>query len=203
MKKFFIAGMLLFLAFGMTVNVHASLIPATYDLISSLGNGSWIEILNGGHGGPGSTIIAIGPGWALTGTLSSVPVASTGLWQYQSAYQINLAIVAPGAWGEAVQISNVSGTNLSRRDNGKLEWHFTFTGYDNENSSIPIHFTAHFDSITPTPVSGITYFDFDPFLHGGSPLSQLTMQIVPIPAAAWLLGSGLIGLVVIRRRMKK
>ena len=34
-------------------------------------------------------------------------------------------------------------------------------------------------------------------------IKQDMLTVVPIPAAAWLLGSGLIGLVVIRRRMKK
>lgn len=205
MKKSFILGMLFFLAFGLTVNAHALLTPGTYNLLSDLGNGSWVELLNWKITGPESTFIASATNskWLFAGTLSSFGPASTP-WQSQSTGQINLAIVAPNpaAWGEAVQISNVSGTKLSRVESGKLEWQFTFTGYDNENPSIPINFTAHFDNITPTPGSGVTYFDMNPFMHGGSTLSQLTMQVVPIPAAAWLLGSGLIGLVVIRRRKR-
>ena len=41
--------------------------------------------------------------------------------------------------------------------------------------------------------------------HAGDPLylRQDMLVVVPIPAAAWLLGSGLLGLVVIRRRIKK
>ena len=203
MKKSFILGMLLFLAFGLAVNAHALLTPGTYDLLSGLGNGSWVELFNWKNGGaPESTFIASATNsqWLFTGTLSSFAPASTAPWQYQSTGQINLGIVAPGAWGEAVQISNVSGTKFSKWDNGNLEWQFTFTGYDNENPSIPILFTGHFNSIPPG--SG-TYFDLSPSMHGGSTLSQLDMQIAaPIPAAAWLLGSGLIGLVVIRRRMR-
>jgi hypothetical protein len=42
-------------------------------------------------------------------------------------------------------------------------------------------------AISPPSTGGINYQDYT----------------VPIPAAAWLLGSGLVGLVAIRRRMKK
>ena len=50
--------------------------------------------------------------------------------------------------------------------------------------------------------TGSWYFDFDPnpdpaFRIGGD------AQVVPIPAAFWLLGSGLVGLVGIRRRLQK
>ncbi len=201
MKKAIILGLFLFLAFGPAPNAQALLTPGTYDLLAGLGNGSWVEIFNFDNGVPKTTFNATASNsqWLFTGTLSSFGAASSP-WQSQSSGQINLAVVAPGAWGEAVQIANVSGTKFSRVDSGKLEWEFTFTGYDNENPSIPILFTAHFDSITPTPASGVTYFDLTPVMHGGSTLSRLDMQVVPIPAAGWLLASGLVGLVAIRRR---
>jgi hypothetical protein len=206
MKKLILYGMVLLFALGITVNANGGLVPGTYDLLTALGNGSWNEVLLGAHGVTGNDILATGPGWALTGELVSVAAYSPFNlpWQYQSIYNIGIAITVPGTWGEAISVSNVSGTNLSKRDgSGKLAWHFTFTGYDTENPSIPIYFTADFDSITPTPLSGVTYYNDNKTLHGGSPLSQLTMQIVPIPAAAWFLGSGLLGLVAIRRKVKK
>jgi hypothetical protein len=200
MKRCIPVILLVVLAIGLAVNAQASLTAGTYDLISSLGNGTWNEILLGAHGVPGNQFLAGGPGWLLLGTLQSVVPASSGSWQYQSTYSINSAMVVPGAWGEAIQISNVAATNLSRRDNqGKLAWELTFTGYDAQNPGIPIVIKAGFDSIG----SGAVYYNDNTTLHGGSPFSAITMQVVPIPAAVWLLGSGLLGLVAIRRRFKK
>ncbi len=58
-------------------------------------------------------------------------------------------------------------------------------------------YQLHFDLYYPTTAANgkpVTYFA--PFSHDAS--SQ-----VPIPAAAWLLGSGLLGLVAVRRRFRK
>ena len=204
MKRLIITcAMVLLVTLGAAGNGKAALVPGTYDLLTLLGNGSWNETLQGAHGVPGNDVIATGPGWVLTGELVSVAFASSP-WQYQTIYNIGIAITVPGVWGEAVSISNVSGTNLSRRDaNGKLEWEFTFSGYDPGNPQL-IDFVARFDSIPPvTPTTGVTYYNDNVALHGGSPLAQLTMHIAPVPAAVWLLGSGLIGLVAIRRRVMK
>jgi len=203
MRKSLLVGFVILLIVGFSPNARATLTPGTYDLISLLGNGSWDETLNGAHGVPGNSIIATGPGWTLTGTLQSVASAADP-WQYQTAYQITFALTVPGPWGEAVQIFNVPGTNLSRRDaSGNLEWEFTFTGYDAQNPSIPIYGTAHFDSIPPTtPSGGVLYYNDNQTLHGGGPLSDLKMQIAPIPPSAWFLASGLLGLIAVRRRSR-
>jgi hypothetical protein len=209
MKKFVVVCMFVFLMLGLGANSHAALKAGTYDLLTALGNGSWSETKVGGnHGVPGNEIIATGYGWAISATLlapGAIPLTpvSPDYWQYQTTYNVkfSVTIAYPSLWGEDIYMQNALATNLSKNIAGQLAWHFTFTGYDMDNPSIPIIITAQFDSITPNP-SDATYNDYS-FNHTGTNLSQLRMQVVPIPAAVWLLGSGLLGLVVIRRRMKK
>ena len=45
--------------------------------------------------------------------------------------------------------------------------------------------------------------DINPVSSGGEDSYLLQMQVVPVPAAAWLLGSGLVGLLGLSRRQRK
>lgn len=94
---------------------------------------------------------------------------------------------------------NAKATNYSKYDaSGKLAWYLTFTAFDNENPLIPIVFEAAFDGAA----AGAQYQNY-PYYHGGSPLTKLTMTVVPIPGALWLLAPGVVALAVIRRRTRR
>jgi hypothetical protein len=58
-------------------------------------------------------------------------------------------------------------------------------------------FTIGFASSELVDASGAIYSPASYALNSGQ------VNVVPIPAAVWLLGSGLVGLVALRRRMRK
>lgn len=191
----FIAGILIF-----TFSTPA--LATTWDL-STIDNGMWQEELLGAHGVPGNTLSA----WALSGqwslsdlSLDSVGFASDPLWQYESSYSGGTMVLdESGPWGFSVTIP-VTAVNLSRRDNGNLDFLMTLTGQ-----------AGGYDWIVEATFFGVletNYFDDGMFLHG-SLISEafetltVTATAVPEPATMLLIGTGLIGLLGFRRKFRK
>jgi hypothetical protein len=107
-------------------------------------------------------------------------------------------------WGESIQVgfSNYGGSNEVAGDLvngatlGRFELSFDWTTTD------PLYTQAlplEIDTLSSTDKSNLLY-NTDPGLDGAVSLKITSMSAVPVPAAAWLFGSALIGLVGLRRK---
>jgi len=138
----------------------------------------------------------------------------TDYLQYQTLYTDGSLYGADGGpWGEGGYIDEMFATNWTTAyDNGNLDFFFA-AGHETED----VMFDAMFSGIL-----GQNYFTFGPggfpypvpewefdlsvySGHWGSGFEFLSLQTpegepVPVPAAVWLLGSGLVGLFGFRRR---
>lgn len=57
-------------------------------------------------------------------------------------------------------------------------------------------------TVTTTEVGVLSFIDTAADPSWGAYLDNVRVEVVPIPPAAWLLGSGLLGLAALRRRLK-
>ena len=83
--------------------------------------------------------------------------------------------------------------------NGQTQFDIDVTDFINDQLTITSSF-AGFNLLLPNSTSDTRVFSFDGSDGNNPPVLMLTT--VPIPAAAWLFGSGLIGLIGIARRKK-
>jgi hypothetical protein len=186
-----------------------------------LNNGLWYEVFQNGPGSIGSTLTAYSgyragntitdsSQWKFDGaTLASVTANPGGGWDYQTTYNSGHLWLAQSLWGEATDVYGMTAINKSRTNaSGLQQFEISISGekvIDGTNYLFTM--LATFDGQNTNTDAAGYYQLFSTAAHTGYGFGSIQVDVsaapVPIPAAVWLLGSGLIGLVGIRRRMRK
>jgi hypothetical protein len=217
MKKVFlcICAILLtnFAAFGATIT-------GEWNLNDSLFNGFWGENFSNGPGQPGNVFVAIGGDltsssptiqWQIIATLKNQAVPN-GAGGYITQYEGSLDLYSGGPWGTENLTFPIIGTNISYGGDPGSNLNFTFQAGGLKDSYL-VNLSAAFEGYLGTnyfqKLQGQNYIshgsyliDDDNIVVGGFKDLNLKISPVPIPAAAWLLGTGLVGLVGLRRKIR-
>jgi len=140
----------------------------------------------------------------------SFSMGEDGNWnsQHYNFNLINHVIVTPGYTFEGSGVTNITSPGWSAgplysgatrvdtsgpAETGVQFWTWSFSGSAPATMLVDYYVWANGVNVGAAEIT----------ITNGTSWSWRPISTVPIPAAAWLLGSGLIGLVAIRRRLRK
>ena len=213
--------------FGIGLSLaEAALTEGTYNLSSGINNGFWVEEFGtpGSPGAGGNELFAADgtmtidseeipnfslpdePQWAMLMVSGAASPSTKSGYTYQTPYSGSF-FLSTGPWGEGIiDLDNMTGINYSNSTNTSLDFLFEATGSGVDiidNKPYRVVLSATFDSSDLNSLYWQGKDENGLFLgHAGNHFSSMSMTItqVPIPAAAWLLGSGFLGLVLVKRK---
>jgi hypothetical protein len=170
-----------------------------------IGNGSWTEFFPAGEGqaSTNNVLNASGTPWAILANISQTAqlIGDPGNpldFDFLTQYNVIFEFTSAGNWGDPFILQNVMAENYSKRasyPDGNVAFNFLTSGVVEDYL---FEIDVEFDSITG---SG-TYTNGPGDQHGGSTFEEITLIVseVPIPGAIWLLGSGILGIMVLRKK---
>jgi len=197
-----------------------------------LKNGSWLETFDGGGIGKADNILSAGGGdgqWEISGlelendwTLRSSGYESHYYYEEYNSYYINGTLVlnadssnpelwfGPGDTSYSAPIEMHVGSKYYYTDasmEGYLGVSFNFSSQNGliDGFAVPVHIQFISRTYPNQPWHNI----YDDYQEGGTIDIQMSVNEgnpvdpIPIPSAVWLLGSGLIGIMGLRRKFKK
>ena len=228
-KKLLFVIAALFFCYFITNPVIAAPISETYSLANGqLDDGQWGEAFSGGGEGQQGNVLGAGGFfadgsnifWMFTGLLDSVIASSMSNYDYETTYIGSFGFYNGGYTPDADplhEITNVALINNSKKyeQNGLIHLDFEIGGSAIQDG-IKFTFFAKYNGVEGYNYLPDTTVSFDdttaypghigtPLIDGSMVFSELSIEAssVPVPAAVWLLGSGLLGLAGLRRKLRK